>query len=395
VIRHSIVALIGSVLVAGCVSGEEVESSGSSIVGGQVEPGYEAVGSLITDIGGCTATLVSPNVVVSAKHCIGGPGTDPGAVSFRTGVNGENVAGVGVQLYSVGSFEFQPDGELPQDFLVVRLDRNVDIAPMGFRRSAMGDGEVGRGVMHVGYGFTSAQGNDYGTRRSGGGTISLVDGDTFNTARNGAATVCFGDSGGPVFLDGEVAGIANGTFQPACTENAVHARVDNYTALLDQAIADGGGNPGGDDPGGDDPGGDDPGGDDPGGDDPGGDDPGGDDPGGDDPGGDDPGGDDPGDDPGPWGGDDDGDVSCPGGGGEDAGLYYDQNPGCDSDGDLIIGLADREHGFGGDCDPESVNLCMESHQSCLDGIEHEQYGCEPWRRLCSLRGEGANGELCQ
>ncbi len=390
-----LVAVLGSQFLSGCLSGEEVESSGSAIVGGEVEPGYEAVGELVTDAGGCTATLVAPNVIVSAKHCIAA-NTAPSAVTFRTGINGETLSGLGEQLFYVGGFDLAGDGTLPQDFLAVRLDRNVDgIAPMSFRRAAMGAGEVGRGVLHVGYGFTSESGLDYGTRRSGGGTLTEVRDDTFLTARNGQATVCFGDSGGPVFLDGELAGIANGTFLPACTDQAIHARIDQYAGLVDQAIGGGDGGGGGDGDGGGGGDGDVGGG---GGDVGGGD---GDVGGGD---GDVGGGDgdvgggdgDVGGGDGDVGGDPgDGAGSCPGGGGVDAGIYYDQNPGCDADGDLIIGLTDRDLGLGDGCDPDSVNLCMESNQSCLDGVEDGDYGCAPWKRLCSLRGEGANGELCQ
>jgi hypothetical protein len=169
VIKHLAVVALGSWVFAGCLSGDEVESAGSAIVGGQVEPGYEAVGELLTAVGGCTATLVAPDVVLSAKHCLAGD-VAPGEVSFRTGQNGETLAGVGSALFYLGGFDLSADGTLAQDFVAVRLDRAVEnIDPMPLRRSPLGAEDAGRGVLHVGYGFTSEQGGDYGTRRSGAG----------------------------------------------------------------------------------------------------------------------------------------------------------------------------------------------------------------------------------
>ncbi|MBY6139053.1 S1 family peptidase [Leisingera daeponensis] len=82
---------IAAALVIGCSAG--AAAAGGQGAAGQAVPGWEAVGRL--NIGGramCTATLIAPDLVLTAAHCMydirHGRQVNPRSIKFEAGLNG-------------------------------------------------------------------------------------------------------------------------------------------------------------------------------------------------------------------------------------------------------------------------------------------------------------------
>jgi len=182
-----------------------------AIVGGQTASAdFKAEAAMIVSTRGasCTGVVLAPSVVLTAAHCVQ-PAADYAVVVFEAaGPRLIPVARVALHpSFDPNSFETRrptPDlallklsAPLPGSFQPAQLSSDMALPA---KRS---------GFTLVGFGVTKdGDGKSAGTLRTvslpsigttGGIMIRLSDG----TAKGG----CTGDSGGPVFLDGVVAGI--------------------------------------------------------------------------------------------------------------------------------------------------------------------------------------------
>ena len=201
---------------------------------------YGAPFDAVAYVGGCTGTLIAPNIVLCARHCGAGPGTQ---VIF-----GSNLNGGGLVFRSVQS-SFLPDGNGSLldggDVSILTLNASVPTSvavPMrlidetndleGMLCATVGYGLNGLGSS--GHNFTSDNyrwGGEniidrYGSPASqGGSNIISTDFDNGSNSANSIggsspspvefeATTAPGDSGGPVLvqLEGEwvIAGVLSG-----------------------------------------------------------------------------------------------------------------------------------------------------------------------------------------
>ena len=244
-LRSTLLAGIGVVALGGCLGGAGLEATdGSGIVRGQVEPGHPEVGVLYSDGAFCTATLIASRVLLTARHCIP-DGQNAGDIRFFTGqvVDWENAtpAAVGVEIYDYWDSPLAPGYTYyGDDIAAVILDRDPPgISPAPYRTRPMGNDVVGQQVQLVGYGETQLCAKDHGTRRSTSATIVGMFSNLSNNfqvkTRGGAdgGEACRGDSGGPIFLEGEVAGVITGT---DCASRSYHQRVDIHIDLIQSAI---------------------------------------------------------------------------------------------------------------------------------------------------------------
>lgn len=179
----------------------------------------------------CTATLVSPSVLLTAAHCIDMAAGDPNIIAyFGDDVNGEGVrVGIGkkaqhpmwtgdVGMYDVGMLKLN----FAQDPLLPMKINNVSPAV---------DHE-GDPYLHVGFGvYDRDSGASDGKKRQGMTTINGFQNDVILSGDD-EVSVCFGDSGGPGILeiDGEphVAGIHSYTSSQDCFPPNGDTRVDLY-----------------------------------------------------------------------------------------------------------------------------------------------------------------------
>jgi Trypsin len=263
-------------VLSGCgqaTPGEPVANAREAIAFGQPSGSEDDAtvvvwGNAGTVIRRCTGSLIAPNVVLTARHCVaylqedtfsctpngdltpGSAGGTEGAVlaasaitvRVRKNVNGPADA-IGTQIFAA-----QATSICRNDIAVVVLDRALTGLPIAPLRPFSGD-QPGETVRLVGYGFD--ENSNYGTRLSHSGlVISMVGTSSFRP--NGDAVPartfvtegpagCEGDSGGPAFSDrNEVLGVFSsfvGTCTDAATRNFYSEVAPFYEELLQPAFA--------------------------------------------------------------------------------------------------------------------------------------------------------------
>jgi secreted trypsin-like serine protease len=185
--------------------------SSTSVVGGTpAKSGAwpDAVAVLSPDAA-CTGTLITPDVVLTAGHCID---TGPIAVVVDTVDYGVP----GGELIKVKRSLAYPDWEHAYDVGIVMLEHPAAARPRAIAAACSArDGLVaGALVRLVGFGLTTKSGTGDNTRLHEGqipvidpscrdpqACVAAIAPDGEFTAGGDGHDACFGDSGGPIYLD--------------------------------------------------------------------------------------------------------------------------------------------------------------------------------------------------
>jgi trypsin len=211
---------------------------------------YGGVGVVLIDEGGdgtldflCSGSLISPTVLLTAGHCLGGPGTvyyvsfvpdviplpPASAFAVSTTAFASTADDIGVIILPAGSTTGIPVYDLPTLGLLDQLSERGGLAR-------------DRAVV-VGYGEGRLQGMQTssldGVRKVTTAKIqSLVGSFIVLSGAEGESShgsVCFGDSGGPMFLaNGDpntIVGVNDAVQHLGCQGHAVEVRLDTPTAL--------------------------------------------------------------------------------------------------------------------------------------------------------------------
>ena len=218
-----------------------------SIINGSVTTSVPAVGRLsVTGVGGCTATLISSRVILSAAHCFGF-NNDLSLFGNGTLANPPRNALAGVNAFFYMNNPSPPSGQAAQqsriirrvllvglqfgekDLAIAELDSDVDAQyapPIGVATSTP---PQGASVTGYGFGCTKSDltGAD-GQKRKGTAAWQTA---TYNTS---PPLGCPGDSGGPIVYNNKIVAVFS---YGSAGFNDVHARPVTYRNTIDRVNA--------------------------------------------------------------------------------------------------------------------------------------------------------------
>jgi secreted trypsin-like serine protease len=223
------------------------------IGGGMVPPGKwpDAV-AVLGATGSCTGTLIAPDVVLTAGHCAN---INPDQVVVDT----TNYNGAGGKRIAIESITAYPDYRKAYDVAVIVLKQPVEgVAPRKVGRGCTFTGFAEETMVHlVGFGLTQEDGGGANTSlreamapvldptcAGGNGCRDGASPAGEFVAGGGGADSCFGDSGGPVYLDTErgavvIASVSRGLDDSPmpCGGGGIYVRTDKLIRWIEETTA--------------------------------------------------------------------------------------------------------------------------------------------------------------
>jgi hypothetical protein len=192
-LRTAALALAGLVAL-GCSNADvdtEHEAIGSPVIGGvdMHTADLDAVGALVGNEGAyCTATLIAPNVVLTAKHCTT-------AQRFRRFAIGPDANAPLREVEIKRTVQSKNDGTGllgfgPDVMLHVLAESIYDVEPLAFAKDTLDVADEGAELTMIGYGLqvNSRTVQELGTRK--GAKTTLVATNGFPLERLGGPSSC-------------------------------------------------------------------------------------------------------------------------------------------------------------------------------------------------------------
>jgi hypothetical protein len=261
--RELLALAFGSFLLVGC-SGDVGETFGAGaepISGGALDRAHHAVYQAFTRwpaedrVSACTATLIAPNLLLTARHCISSSDRDDvqcGRAALGPVVPGQSVVATNSAIIDASSvFRRGADVRVPAegndtcgfDVALVILE---DVVPQAEALPAVPridrNAAEGEAYAAVGYGQDETGAQTPGRMLRSGLTVTCDVGRCGNagvtsTEFIGEAGVCSGDSGGPALdVDGKVVGVVSRGADPC--ETPVYSSVASWSDWIIETALD-------------------------------------------------------------------------------------------------------------------------------------------------------------
>lgn len=224
---------------------EASSSANSAIIGGASDTGDPAVVEFEMDTasgsGGCTATFITTQVLLTAAHCVvdeNDPTKIPDGATFKYNSNPtESPANWTTIQTSNVHFHPQYDGDAAHDVAIAVLDLPANVTPIPINRNPLTQADVGKSIKIVGYGNNTTK-SGFGIKRTANVTLRALAGDLV-TIGNTGRQACEGDSGGPAFMtiNGVVTLIATDDIAATsadCQQGDNYQRTDLQLDFIDQ-----------------------------------------------------------------------------------------------------------------------------------------------------------------
>ena len=233
-VRSLAAVLVCSLLAVSCTDRPQsiaAPTMASFIVNGQPTGNlYPNVGALLFDYGKdgitgddewCTGSLIAPTVFLTAAHCVITPYTPPGSqfyVSFSPDLFAKSFTYVAATGY-VADPNYGHDQANLNDLALIFLSRNstrgitpLQLPPAGYLDDLKASGAIDDLLfVNVGYGTSATRTGPPAFPFDGKRSYSKSEfmglqptwlGLLMNTSATGLGGDCYGDSGGPKFIDG-------------------------------------------------------------------------------------------------------------------------------------------------------------------------------------------------
>ena len=253
--RPSLAVAVALVVVPACASSDDgdVGTVAAPIIGGTLAADDNAVvllASYPTDrsvLATCTATLVAPDVLLTAAHCVD-PQNHPGWIfGMFPGADASaypTLAALEPHLLPISATHAHPAYDRSPPFtadiaVAILAAPYTAVEPLPIRRDPLTAGMVGQPARIVGYG-QAVVGTPSSTRRQ---AATVIDGiDVGDTVRVGDAQhlTCLGDSGGPALYTvggrEQVIGVDSYADNGNCDRPAHFRRTDAHLAFIEDYL---------------------------------------------------------------------------------------------------------------------------------------------------------------
>ena len=253
--RSLLAVAVALVVVPACAPSDdgEVGTVAAPIIGGTLAGDDGAVvllASYPTDrsvLATCTATLIAPDVLLTAAHCVdtqNHPGWIFGMFPGADASAYPTLAALEPHLLPVSATHAHPAYDRAPPFnadiaVALLAAPYTAVAPLPIRRDPLTAGMVGQPARIVGYG-QAVVGTPSSTRRQ---AVTVIDGiDVGDTVRVGDAQhlTCLGDSGGPALYTvggrEEVIGVDSYADNGNCDRPAHFRRTDAHLGFIEDYL---------------------------------------------------------------------------------------------------------------------------------------------------------------